>query len=181
MQKTTFALSAILCLSPIGAGLKAQVADQPKKDYSNCPLVTHMMAFDANHDGKLTREELTDDRLHRLFDQADVNHQGFVTKDQLTALAAKLDAELPAIAGEPDGPDVRGGPVGRGFGGPRAPGQIMPPPLAEALHLTAEQRSQLAELQKQVDARMATILTPSQLKQLKAGPGHHERTLPPPQ
>src|SRR5205807_981798 len=33
------------------------------KDYSNSPLVTRMMAFDKDHDGKLTRDEVTDERL----------------------------------------------------------------------------------------------------------------------
>ena len=31
-------------------------------------VVSRMMAFDANGDGSLTKEEVTDERLHRLFD-----------------------------------------------------------------------------------------------------------------
>ena len=52
-----------------------------------------MMTFDKNKDGKLTKDEVTDVRLHRLFDRADANKDGVVTKEELMALAAKLDAE----------------------------------------------------------------------------------------
>jgi hypothetical protein len=85
--------------------------EKPKKDYSNDPLVTKMMAFDKNKDGKLTRDEVTDERLHRLFDMADTNKDGVVTKEELMALAAKLEAEGPPEGG-------RGGPGARGPGGP---------------------------------------------------------------
>src|SRR5205085_7380727 len=70
------------------------------KDFSESPLVKRMMAFDKNKDGKLTGEEVTDRRLHRLFDMADANKDGVVTKEELIALAAKLDAEY----GRGDGP-----------------------------------------------------------------------------
>ena len=39
-------------------------------------LVARMMAFDENKDGKLTRTEVTDERLHRLFDRADTDRTG---------------------------------------------------------------------------------------------------------
>src|SRR5438876_7007135 len=70
-------------------------------------LVARMMAFDKNQDGKLTRDEITDGRLLRLFDRADADKNGVVTKAELTALANQLAAEAP----------VAGGPGG-GFGGP---------------------------------------------------------------
>src|SRR5437868_13131165 len=92
-----------------------------QKDYSNSSIVKKMMAFDKNGDGKLTKDEVTDPRLHRLFDRADVNKDGVVTKDELMALAAKLDGDA--------GPgDDRRGPGGRGPGGPgdRPPGDRGP-------------------------------------------------------
>src|SRR4051794_2168770 len=49
-------------------------------------LVTRMMAFDKNGDGQLTKDEVTDPRLTRLFERADANQDGVVTKDELTAL-----------------------------------------------------------------------------------------------
>src|SRR5437879_833013 len=68
-------------------------------------LVARMMAFDKNKDGKLTRDEITDRRLLRLFDRADTNKDGVVTREELKALAEKMAAD------EPTG--GRGGPGGR--------------------------------------------------------------------
>jgi hypothetical protein len=47
------------------------------------------------------------------------------------------------------------------------PGQVMPARVREMLNLTAEQRTQLDELQKDVDAKLAKILTDDQKKQLE--------------
>ena len=167
-------------------------ADAPKKDYSNAPLVVKMMAF-ANKDGKVTKDAVTDTRLQRLFDQADANKDGVVTKEELMALAAKLDADSgpgdrgPGDRGPGDrGPGDRGpgdrGPGDRGPGGPGGPGgppqpgTVLPAFLQDALQLTADQKKQLDELQKDVDARLGKILTDDQKKQLKEmrpprGPG----------
>ncbi|MCE9530914.1 MAG: hypothetical protein K8T89_07300 [Planctomycetes bacterium] len=67
-----------------------------------------MLAFNKKNDGKLTKDEVTDGRLHRLFEQADANKDGEVTKEELMALAAKLDAEFPAMErkGPPKGPKM---------------------------------------------------------------------------
>ena len=76
-------------------------------------LVNRMMAFDKDGDGKLTKSEVTDDRLHRLFDRADADKDGTVTKAELTALATKEAARIrdDRSGGGPDGPG--------GFGRPR--------------------------------------------------------------
>ncbi len=68
-------------------------------------LVTRMMAFDKDGDGKLTKAEVIDDRLHRLFDRADADKDGTVTKAELTALAAKDAASFrgPGGFGPPGG------------------------------------------------------------------------------
>jgi hypothetical protein len=71
-------------------------------------FIAKMMAFDANRDGKLTKEELTDTRLHGLFDRADTNKDGVVTREELAALFAK--ESLPG-GGDFGGP---GGPKGKG-------------------------------------------------------------------
>jgi Spy/CpxP family protein refolding chaperone len=47
------------------------------------------------------------------------------------------------------------------------PGQILPAMVQERLSLSADQKSQLQELQKEVDAKMSKILTSDQQKQLK--------------
>jgi EF hand len=199
LARISFACAAIL----LAQGVKA--ADEPAKDkakdYSKAPLVVRMMAFDTKKDGKLTKDEVTDPRLQRLFDQADADKDGIVTKDELIALAAKLDAQQgergvrgqrgpggpppgqpgdrgpggpPPGDGGPDGPPP-GGPGGR-FGAPPRPGQILPMFVQEALKLSASQKKQLDELQKEVDAKLAKILTDEQKTQLKEmrpgrGPG----------
>lgn len=68
---------------------------------------------------------------------------------------------------------------GAGFGGPgrgpsrgpggfgTAPATVLSPPVQESLKLTAEQKTEIAELQKEVDARLQKILTEEQNKQLK--------------
>jgi hypothetical protein len=180
-----------------------QTANKPasdsSKDKSTSTIVTQMLAFDKNGDGKLTKDEVTDERLHRLFDRADANKDGVVTKEELIALAAVMEAEMGQGGGRggpggdfggppdggrrgpgepPDGGRGRRGPGGPGdggpgmrgpggFGGPPQPGQIMPIFLQDRLGLTADQKSRLQDLQKEVDGKMAKILTSEQKSQLK--------------
>src|SRR4051812_36799036 len=66
-------------------GDKAAKSDKSGVD----AFVAKFMAFNKKKDGKLTREELTDERLHRLFDRADANKDGVVTKEELAALYEK--------------------------------------------------------------------------------------------
>jgi hypothetical protein len=132
-------------------------------------LVVRMMAFDKDNDGKLTKAEVTDERLHRLFDRADVNKDGSVTKEELTALEAKEK-------GNDRGPRGFGGPPGGPMMGmmPR-PGEILSPMVQQRLRLSSEQEEQLGQLQKEVNARLDKILNDDQRKQLKEmrdrGPG----------
>lgn len=63
-------------------------------------------------------------------------------------------------------------PGGGGPGGGMAfrmppPGEVLPTPLQDALGLTAEQKKALADIQKDVDAKLGKILTDDQNKQLK--------------
>jgi outer membrane protein assembly factor BamB len=159
-------------------------------------LVARMLAFDKNKDGKLTRDEIADPRMQRAFDRADADHDGVVTKDELTAWATKEAAQDggrdgqgmgppdggpggpgPGGFGGPGGTGRRRGPGGRGFGGFGArtkPGQLMSPTLIDTLKLTDEQKKQAAELQKHVDEQLGTILTAKQkqrLKDLQSGGG----------
>jgi hypothetical protein len=145
-------------------------ADEPAKkedkDYSNSSIVVKMMAFNKKNDGKLTKDEVTDPRLHRLFDMADANKDGIVTKEELIALAAKMEGE-----------EARLGPAFGGPGGPGGPpplGLVMPDFVQETLKLKDEQKKQVADLQKDVDTQLTKILSEEQNKQLremKEGPG----------
>jgi hypothetical protein len=144
-------------------------------------FVARMMRFDDNQDGKLVRDEVTDPRLQPLLDRADADKNGEVTRDELTALFAREGANLGpgGRGGPPGGPGGPGGgpfgPGGRGMGGPPQLGQILPMGLQDRLGLTDDQKTQVAELQKEVDARLDKILTAEQKDQLKAmrsrGPG----------
>ena len=148
------------------AGVAQQPKDKPaRKDGppAASSLVERMMAFDKNKDGKLTRDEITDERLLRLFDQADANKDGVVTKEELTALAKKMAEEAPPEGGRRG----FGPPGGRGGFRPPQPGQLLPPFLQETLKLSDDQKKQVAELQKEVDGKLDKILTDKQKKQLQ--------------
>jgi hypothetical protein len=118
-------------------------------------LLARMMAFDKSQDGSLTRDEIDDPRLGRLFDRADADKNGTVTRQELTALAAQEPANGP------------GGPGGGMMGPPPRPGEVLPPMLRRELRLTSKQTKQIAELQKYVDDRLARILTTEQKKRLQ--------------
>ena len=56
-------------------------------------FVAKLMAFNKAKDGKLTKEELFDSRLHALFDRADTKKQGYVTRVELEALFSREKLE----------------------------------------------------------------------------------------
>lgn len=142
-------------------------------------FVARMMEADADKDGKLTKAEVADGRLQRLFARADADKDEVVTKEELTALFAREapPAGGPRGGGGPGGrgPGGFGPPGGGGRGGPPQPGQILPGPLQDQLELTEAQKAQLTELQKDVDARLEKILTAEQKARLRemrgSGPG----------
>jgi hypothetical protein len=78
-------------------------------------FVKKLMAFNKAKDGKLTKAELTDTRLHALFDRADTNKDGVVTREELEALFTReaLSADAPKGKGKdgkgPKAPPPSGG------------------------------------------------------------------------
>src|SRR5205814_9767822 len=82
-------MSLALAQPPGGRPGDAPAKDRPKSAGANS-IVERMMAFDKNKDGKLTRDEITDERLLRLFDRADTNKDGVGTREELAALAARV-------------------------------------------------------------------------------------------
>ncbi|HEV3205240.1 MAG TPA: PQQ-binding-like beta-propeller repeat protein, partial [Gemmataceae bacterium] len=85
--------------------------------------------------------------------------------DKVFVTTAVTDKQRKPSAGFGGSGLMGGGPGG--FGGPLPTGQILPPFLQEQLNLTAEQKKQLGELQKEVDGKIDTILTDEQKTQLK--------------
>jgi EF hand len=157
---------------PWGPGGRDPGEVQRSDDVDN--LVVRMMEFDKNKDGKLTKMEVTDERLERLFDRADTDKDGVVTKEELIALAAKeqiSDRGGPPVAGGPRG----GGPGGPRMGAPPRPGEILPRMVRQRLQLSEKQEKEIAELQKEVDSKLEQILTGEQRTKLKEmqdrGPG----------
>jgi Spy/CpxP family protein refolding chaperone len=74
-----------------------------------------------------------------------------------------------AFGGPPPGGAGPGGPPpgGGGPGGPPPPGQLLPAFLHDLLKLTDEQKKPLAEFQKEIDAKLAKLLSDEQKKQFK--------------
>ncbi len=103
-------------------------------------------------------------------------------RKQLKTLQEEVDARLAKILTAEQQQQLQkvgaGGPGGFGGpgGGPSQAGQVLPSFLQEQLKLTEAQRLQLAELQSEVDARLAKLLTAKQQQQLQqsgqgGGPG----------
>jgi hypothetical protein len=144
-------------------------------------FASRVLAFNKAKDGKLTKTELTDTRLHGLFDRADANKDGVVTREELEALHARESAgaggdgkgdfgDKKGKGPKDKGPGDKGGfgdKKGKSFGPPQT-GQVLPPFLLDALNLTEIQRKDLADLQKDVDSRLATILTSEQRALLRS-------------
>jgi Spy/CpxP family protein refolding chaperone len=92
------------------------------------------------------------------------------SRSQIVAGLVFLCWVLPAWA-QP-GPPPGGFPGG--FGPPPQPGEVLPKPLQDRLKLSAAQKQQLAELQKDLDAKLADLLTAEQnksLSQIRQGKG----------
>ncbi len=99
------------------------VGDEPPAQAPSADDLTSMlMAFDANHDGKLEKSEVPE-RMQGIFERGDTNHDGVLTKDEITKLAEANRQQQNQFGGEggPGGEGRgrgRGGPGGRGPGGP---------------------------------------------------------------
>src|SRR5260370_15431844 len=101
-------------------------------------LVRHVMSFDKDGDGKVTREELPE-RMHRLIELGDTNGDGALDREELQQLAEKLRQANQQRARGPGGPGGRGGPGGPpGRGG--AADLRPPPPHPETRAQTAKKR-----------------------------------------
>jgi Spy/CpxP family protein refolding chaperone len=94
-----------------------------------------------------------------------------VTCGVLATLATAAQTSRAQPGGPPGG--FPGGPGGfpGGGGGPPRPGTIFLGFNQDKLNLTAEQKKQLETLQKDVDARLAKILTADQKKSIQEMPG----------
>lgn len=165
MRKT----SLFFCVAVNLLGARLMLAQPPfpppgsRGDSSLDAFIGRMMAYDEDRDGKLSRSEISDERLLDLFDRADANHDGTVTKAELKALYTRESAFNP---GDRPPREHRGGPDGGGPG-MRQEGQVLQERTQRMLNLTAQQRATLADIQRDVDTRLDKLLTPAQKLQLK--------------
>lgn len=162
--------SSLLAIQGIIATVVAVVHAQPPRERGGQPAVTiessvnRLMTYDTDGDGKLSKGEVTDSRLLPLLQRCDANNDGIITRDELMAQISK-EAVTPA---RPGNVTAQTGPrPGGEANSPPGPGQILSPFVIDNLKLTDTQRNQLQELQKDVDAKLAKILTPEQLEQLR--------------
>jgi EF hand len=178
-MRTSIFLMMICVLLIASSVVLAQRTGADQRDSSRPDgddVVARLMQFDKDKDGKLTKAEVTDERLHRLIDRADADHDGFVTREELTTLAAREQSTGRGGFGNggPGGPPPGGGPGGPMMGRSR-PGEVLSSMLQQRLSLTAEQKTQVEALQKEVDSRLEKILTDEQktlLRELRdRGPG----------
>ncbi len=93
-------------------------------------------------------------------------------KKQLDDFQKVVDGRLDKILSDEQKKQARETPQGPrsgpgGFSRPPQPGQILPPSLEETLKLRPEQKRQVEALQKDVDSKLAKLLTEDQNKQLQ--------------
>ena len=89
MRTVLCGLAAVALLAgsvlTMATGQPPEGKDKKDKKGKGSAFVDRLMAYDKNKDGKLTREEVKDERLHRLIDMADAKKKGFVTRADLEA------------------------------------------------------------------------------------------------
>jgi EF hand len=182
---TAFTIMLLLAATVTEAQPGGKKGDKATSETAD-EFVAKLMAFNKAKDGKLTKEELTDKRLHALFDRADTNKDGVVTRAELEALFQKEKLEGGFGPG-PGGKGPKDGKDGKGFKGkgPPQPGVILAPFMQDILKLTDDQRKQVADLQKEVDGKLDRILTAEQKTQIREmskgfGPPGGDKKGPPP-
>jgi len=164
-------VAAVLGMAPAVAAAQGPDRGAPTPGGA-AALLERFKQLDANKDGKITKDEVKDERLLRMFERLAADKNGEVTLEEVRKVAAQMEA-LQGGGGRggrgEGGPEGRGerGPEGRGgFGFPQ-PGQLLPGPLAEMLGLSVEQKEKLEKLQKETNEKLEGILTPEQKERLK--------------
>jgi Spy/CpxP family protein refolding chaperone len=97
-------------------------------------------------------------------------------KKQLEEFQKEIDGKLGKVLTDEQHKQLKEPQRGFGLGAPAPAGQLLSPFQQATLKLTAEQKKQVEEMQKEVDARLDKLLTDDQKKQLKevrtaVGPG----------
>jgi hypothetical protein len=164
-------------------------------------MVEHLMSFDKNKDGKLTKDELPE-RMHDLIAKGDTNKDGALDKEEIKKLAADLAKDRPLLAGGlgggfPPGPGGRGGFGNRGSAATMLPARAVERALEDlklsgaakekanaAVKAYRERLRQLTELARtDLLLTMTDLLNEAEFKKFKAAvdrqPDFSERPIPP--
>ena len=75
--------------------LRPPMGGGPNPGPTPAELVSRLLEFDTNKDGKLSKAEAPG-RLQGIFERADTNKDGFLTRDELTKYAESLTPPSPA-------------------------------------------------------------------------------------
>jgi EF hand len=165
---------------PPSSGRRGGPGGDPGEDGLRPPGSPIIAALDTNHDGELSPEEIRN--ASAALKMLDHNRDGVLDHSELG----------PRRGGGPDGPPD-GRPQGRGFGepppqGPDGPpdglrgggrrpganrgrpaiGNVLPPFIREGLTLSDRQRKQIADLETHVKGKLESILTTTQVRQVRA-------------
>lgn len=156
--------AAAIGLAPAMATAQGPGAPPPEGQ-GPAQIIEKFRALDANKDGKITKDEVKDERMQRIFERLDADKNGEVTLEEIR----KVMAQMEALQGGRRGPEGRGerGPEGRGGFGPPQPGQLLPGPLAEMLGISPEQKEKIEKLQKETNDKLEGILTAEQKERLR--------------
>jgi hypothetical protein len=142
------------------------VEDFDREVYGRVPKETPKVKWDVTD----TRKEKvggTDVVTKRLVGHVDNSSYPAISVDIQLTLTTPADAKGPVPVIMEFG--FGGAGFGGGFGGPArvTPGQVLSAGAQDQLKLTADQKTKLQDLQKQVDEQLKTILSADQQKQLR--------------
>ena len=93
MLKLSFCLLAAAIISSSLAVAQETSPTTANQNPQDSPVITRMMAYGKKQEGKVWRDEITDERLLRLFDLADTDKKGVIIKEQLLPAVAQFEAE----------------------------------------------------------------------------------------
>jgi spore coat protein CotH len=164
-------IDRLLAIKEVSEKYQAILKELSEKCFTKERLLKDLDAIDAT-----TKELRTKDKkAAEARKEGGFGFGGFPGMPDATDLRRFVDKRTQSVAAQVSGQSKGYVPVMTfGFGPPPQPGQILQPPVQNQLRLTAEQKKQLEELQKEADAQLDQILTEDQKKQLKAmrqGPG----------
>ncbi|WP_149496802.1 EF-hand domain-containing protein [Roseiconus lacunae] len=160
---------------PRRVGQRNSAAQQERKVSS---ALIKLLQYDADEDGNLTREELSDSRLQALFTRADKDSDDVLTKAELVAVVGGNPSSAPTrSAGEPT--QRSGSPAVTDSKTSTVPlAVVIPDPLRDSLGLSQHQRDELARLQLEVDRKLKQILNAEQHSKAKQWTEERSRQAP---